>query len=79
LWAGEATSHPREVIEHALAHKLPDAVEAAYQRSDLLERRRILMADWSAFVTTLPSKVIDFDAASLKNSSGPGSVLAGDT
>ncbi|SQC93857.1 Prophage CP4-57 integrase [Cedecea neteri] len=31
-WAGETTSHQREVIEHALAHQLADKAEAAYQR-----------------------------------------------
>ena len=50
-WAGESTSHPREVIEHALAHQLKNKVEAAYARSDLLEKRRRLMEDWAAFVT----------------------------
>lgn len=50
-WAGEATSHPREVIEHALAHQLKNKSEAAYARSDLLEKRRKLMNDWAAFVT----------------------------
>lgn len=48
-WAGEATAHPREVIEHALAHQLKDKAEAAYQRGDLLEKRRILMADWGDY------------------------------
>jgi len=50
-WAGETTSHPREVIEHALAHQLKDKSEAAYARSDLLEKRRKLMEDWASFVT----------------------------
>lgn len=50
-WAGESTAHPREVIEHALAHQLKDKAEAAYARSDLLEKRRKLMDDWAAFVT----------------------------
>jgi integrase len=45
-WAGETTSFPREVIEHALAHKLKDQAEAAYQRGDLLQKRRLLMEDW---------------------------------
>ena len=45
-WAGESTSHPREVIEHAMAHQLQDKAEAAYARGTLLERRRVLMADW---------------------------------
>lgn len=48
-WAGETTSHPREVIEHALAHKLADEVEAAYQRGDLLAKRSRLMTDWAQF------------------------------
>jgi len=48
-WAGETTAHPREVIEHALAHQLKDKAEAAYQRGTLLQKRRLLMADWSAY------------------------------
>ena len=48
-WAAEQTSYPREVCEHALAHQLPDKVEAAYLRSDLLDKRRSLMADWAGF------------------------------
>ena len=39
-WAGETTAHPREVIEHALAHRLTDAAEAAYARGDLLPKQR---------------------------------------
>jgi integrase len=37
-WAGETREEGREVIERALAHTLKDKVEAAYARSDLLER-----------------------------------------
>lgn len=48
-WAGESTSHPREVIEHALAHHIADQAEAAYARGTLLERRRVLMRDWSNY------------------------------
>ena len=48
-WAAEQTSYPREVCEHALAHQLPDKVEAAYLRSDLLDKRRALMQDWARF------------------------------
>ena len=48
-WAGEATAHPREVIEHAMSHQLKDKAEAAYQRGSLLERRRVLMADWANY------------------------------
>ncbi len=49
-WAAEETGHPREVIEAALAHVVQNQVEAAYARSDLFERRRRLMEDWSAAV-----------------------------
>ena len=46
VWAGEQTSEAREVIEHALAHAVGSEVEAAYARTDLLERRRSLMEKW---------------------------------
>ena len=51
-WAGECTSLPREVAEMALAHAVENRVEAAYARSDLLERRRDLMKRWSSFVSS---------------------------
>lgn len=50
-WAGETTHHPREVIEHALAHQIRDKAEAAYARGTLIEKRRRLMADWARYVT----------------------------
>ncbi|ATI80040.1 tyrosine-type recombinase/integrase [Sphingobium yanoikuyae] len=49
-WAGETTSYAREVIEHGLAHGLRDESEAAYQRGDLLDKRRKLMEDWAIFI-----------------------------
>ena len=49
-WAAEATNHPREVVEAALAHVVRNKVEAAYARSDLFERRRRLMDDWAAYL-----------------------------
>ena len=48
-WAGDCTSFPREIAEAALAHRIGDAVERAYRRSDALERRRELMKAWSNF------------------------------
>lgn len=50
-WAGEATAHPREVIEFALAHVIKDKAEAAYARSDLFDKRMALMSDWSKFIS----------------------------
>ena len=44
------TDHPREVIEAALAHVVRNRVEAAYARSDLFERRRVLMDDRAGYL-----------------------------
>ena len=54
-WAAEETDHPREVIEAALAHVVQDRVEAAYARSDLFERRRLLMDDWAEYLKGRPA------------------------
>ena len=54
-WAANRTEFPREVMEYALAHKLPDRVEAAYQRSTLFEKRRLLMEAWDAYCATKDS------------------------
>ena len=48
-WASERTSFSREVAEMALAHAIPNAVEAAYRRGDLFEKRRKLMEAWAEF------------------------------
>lgn len=46
-WAAERTNFPREIAEAALAHAVKDKVEAAYQRGDLLEKRREVMSAWA--------------------------------
>jgi integrase len=46
-WAAEQTSVAREVAEAALAHVLENKVEAAYRRTDLFEKRRSLMEQWT--------------------------------
>jgi len=48
-WATEVASYPREVAEDALAHVITDKTEAAYQRGDLLEKRRQMIQDWSDY------------------------------
>ncbi len=48
-WCGEATAYPREVVEMALAHRLGDAVEQAYARGDLFQKRKQLMKAWGEF------------------------------
>ncbi|MBB4422315.1 integrase [Bradyrhizobium sp. CIR48] len=48
-WCTEQTEYPNEMSEMALAHTVPDKVEAAYRRGDMLEKRRRMMADWATF------------------------------
>jgi integrase len=50
-WAAEQTNYAREVCEMSLAHVVANGAEAAYWRSDLLEKRRCLMSDWADFVS----------------------------
>jgi len=50
-WCAERTAFPSEVREMALAHKISNAVEAAYRRGDLFEKRRELMRVWAAYCT----------------------------
>jgi integrase len=54
-WCDEQTAYPHHVVEAALAHRIPNAVERAYQRSDLFEKRRRLMQDWADFCA-LPAR-----------------------
>jgi len=51
-WAGGCTHYPREVCEMALAHDDRDQTEGAYSRLDFLDKRRLLMNDWSKFITS---------------------------
>ena len=48
-WAAEVSCYPRELAESALAHVLGNQTEAAYQRGDLLEKRRVMMSSWANF------------------------------
>lgn len=49
-WASEQTNVRSEVAEKSLSHKIGSRVEQAYARSDLLERRRNLIEQWTDFV-----------------------------
>jgi integrase len=57
-WAAETTGFPNHVVEMALAHAIGDAVEAAYRRGDLLEKRRALMQAWAAFCERTSAEVV---------------------
>jgi integrase len=52
-WASERTNAAHEVAEQALAHAIPNATERAYRRGQLLEKRRVLMGEWAAFLNNL--------------------------
>ena len=56
--AGEKRSEGREVVEMALAHTIKDKAEAANARSDLLEKRRLLMDAWAEQCGRLPAAVV---------------------
>ncbi len=49
-WAAEQTNYPDEIRKAASMHTVGDAVKSAYQRTDLLEKRRHLMQDWANFL-----------------------------
>jgi integrase len=48
-WAGDETPFPREILEHALAHKAGTDVEVSYRRLTALLKRRELMKAWEAY------------------------------
>jgi integrase len=50
VWAAEQTNYPDELRRVASGHSVGDAVKQAYQRTDLLEKRRRLMIDWANFL-----------------------------
>jgi integrase len=54
-WAAEKTHFPKEVADKALAHKLPNQVEAAYRRTDFFDKRRNLMARWAEYLGKVPA------------------------
>jgi integrase len=50
-YIGDETEYPRDLREFALAHKIPNEVEAAYRRSTGFEKRRKMMADWAVYLS----------------------------
>tara|TARA_R110000744_G_scaffold43357_2_gene97320 strand:+ start:227 stop:487 length:261 start_codon:yes stop_codon:yes gene_type:complete len=50
--AGNATQFALGIAEQALAHRVDDATEPAYRRSDALEKRRRLLGTWADFCGT---------------------------
>jgi len=52
-WVAEMTQYPEAIAEMCLAHTVGNAVENAYRRSDLFNRRRELMTDWANWCATV--------------------------
>lgn len=50
-WATERTNYAREIVELCLSHVQSDPLERAYQRGDIIEKRRRLMQDWADYCT----------------------------
>ena len=42
-----------EVIEHQLAHRVPDALGAAYNRTRFIDERRRMMTAWADYLDAL--------------------------
>ena len=57
-WAAECTSAPHAVMELSLAHAVGSAVEAAYARSTLIEKRRALMVQWATYLEADEERVV---------------------
>ncbi len=49
----ERLGYPPEVIEHQLAHRVPDALGRAYNRTRFLEQRRKMMQEWADYLDKL--------------------------
>lgn len=49
-WVAERTDFAGEIAEAALAHTVANKVEAAYRRTDFLDKRRLMMAQWGTFL-----------------------------
>ena len=62
-WVTEQTDTPSEIRALALAHVSGDKVASAYQRSVLLEKRRVLMERWGQFCTAADGKVVELRLA----------------
>ena len=60
-WVAEKTNFPADWAEAALAHTLPNRVEAAYRRTKFVEQRRELMEAWAAFLTGPSNMVVQAD------------------
>ncbi len=57
-WVADCTTYPDRLAEVALAHQLADRVQAAYNRTDMMDKRRGMMEAWAQFLKAKPGKVL---------------------
>jgi integrase len=57
-WISEETQFSGDLAEAALAHAIPNKVEAAYRRGNLLEKRRTLMDAWGRYTHDRSAPVV---------------------
>jgi integrase len=55
-WAAESTGYANHIVEQALAHTISNAVERAYRRGDMFDKRAKLMSDWATYCYLPPPK-----------------------
>jgi len=55
-WCAEQTNFPRELAELALAHRVGDKTERAYQRADMIKKRFMLAEAWAKYCSSPPAK-----------------------
>lgn len=61
-WSRDYTEFDEALVERALDHKVKGDVQKAYDRADMVERRRDLMCTWANFLTGIADEnVIDFN------------------
>ena len=58
-WAAEQTAYPDEIRKAASGHTVGDSVKEAYQRTDLLDKRRNLMNEWANYIEHPTAKQSD--------------------
>ena len=62
-WAAECAMIPHDLAEKAMSHQIRSEAEAAYQRGDMLLRRRKVMASWERYLSSeKTSKVVPIKA-----------------
>jgi len=47
-----------QIIEHQLAHKVPDALGSAYNRTKFIEQRRLMMQKWADYLDELKAGAV---------------------